>query len=145
MKIRFAVPAACLFVLCCVTLSVVRAQDKVDEAGQKAAEEWLALLDTAKYGDSWQKADQSFQSRTTQPQWVERATGLRDSVGPFKSRKLVQADSRTDSSGGAEREFIIVRFESAFEKAPSVSETVFTVKEKDGSWKVTNYFMRPQS
>lgn len=144
MKYRFAVSTACLLMLSCVTMSFVRAQDKVDEGGQKAAEAWLALLDSSKYDDSWQKANQTFQSRFTQPQWAERASGMRGSIGSFKSRKLIEADSRTETAGGVEHEYIIVRFQSSFEKADSVSETVFTAKEKDGSWKVANYFMRPQ-
>jgi hypothetical protein len=43
---------------------------KPEDAAQKAAEAWLALVDAGKYGESWEEAATYFKGAVTKDQWV---------------------------------------------------------------------------
>ena len=57
---------------------------------------------------------------------------VRAPVGGLKSRKLTGS---SDKGNGA----LAFEYESRFEKHAKVMETVTTVHEKDGNWRVTGY------
>lgn len=41
-----------------------------------------------------------------------------------------------------EGEYVIIQYDTQFEKGDSSSETVVTMREKDGSWRVAGYFFK---
>ena len=47
----------------------------------KSAESWLALVDSGKYGESWEQASQFFKAAVTKEQWQECVTREPRTIG----------------------------------------------------------------
>jgi hypothetical protein len=67
---------------------------------------------------------------------------VRDPLGAFAERKIVESAYKTSLAGQPPGEYVTVIFESRFANKPDVVETVTTVLDKDGKWRVTGYSTR---
>jgi len=110
-------------------------------SAEKAAKEWLALLDAGKYGESWDAADQGFKDVVTREAWESKCKS-RAALGKLVSRKLAKSDLLMNPSGGPPGEYVAIRYQSSFEKLESAVELVIPKLEKDGKWRVSNYLIR---
>ena len=125
------------------------AQDKpesnsgVVEAAEKATQTWLALTDAGQYGESWDQASQYFQSKLTRQQWIQALEKVRTPLGKMQTRKLKSATYTQDVPNAPKGEYVIIQYDTSFQNMPSAIETVTTMREKDGSWKVSGYFIKP--
>jgi hypothetical protein len=116
-------------------------QDAIGKA-QAAAADWLALTDSGKYDASWQKAAALFQAAITQEEWVKALTRARSSFGDVKSRKVKSSSFTRTLPGAPDGEYVVIEFDSRFANKAAAVETVTPMREKDGSWKVSGYFIR---
>jgi len=55
----------CIFALPILLPLTAIAQEKPEQAVEKSAEQWLALVDAGKYGESWEQAAAFFKSAVT--------------------------------------------------------------------------------
>jgi hypothetical protein len=136
--------ACAALVLLSMGAAAVMCQDKPEAAAQKAAESWLALVDSGKYSESWDEAASSFKAAVTKQKWEQAAGAVRDQTGKLKSRKLVSANYAKKLPNVPEGEYVVIQYDAAFEKAPAAIETITPMREKDGSWKVAGYFVKPK-
>jgi hypothetical protein len=111
-------------------------------AAQKAATEWLVLIDAGRYGDSWTAAASAFKQAVTEDKWKEAAKAARTLVGPLKSRALKQATPAKNPPGAPAGDYIVFQYGSSFENNAAATETVSTVLDTDGSCRVVGYFVR---
>jgi hypothetical protein len=112
------------------------------EAATTAAESWLALVDAAKYRESWQAAAPLLQSAISAEDWSSAAGKARAPFGKLLSRQVRSAVYRTALPGAPQGKFVIIQFDSAFEQKASAVETVTPMQGEDGSWKVSGYFIK---
>ena len=113
-----------------------------EKEAETAGLAWLVLLDQANYAESWEKAAGLFQSKLPKEKWGETLTKLRTPLGAVKSRKLMQAQHTTDLPGVPKGEYVILQFETRFEKHDKpVTETITPMLEGE-TWKVAGYFVR---
>lgn len=124
---------------------VVHAQQKPEELAQKSAEAWLVLCDTGKYAESWDEASTNFKNAVTKDKWVGMVSSVRDPLGAPQSRKLASAKYVKNPPNAPEGEYVILRYDTSFEKLPSAIETVSMTLEKDGQWRAAGYFIKPAS
>jgi D-alanyl-D-alanine carboxypeptidase len=99
---------------------------------QKTAENWLKLIHTGKFSESWEVISAQLKAKYAKENWGAALQPLLKKAGAFKSRKLksvIYSDSET----------VAVDFESSFAKVPQASETVILKLEKDGVWRVASY------
>jgi len=115
--------------------------DAVPKA-QAAAKAWLGLIDTGKYGESWDQAAAIFKSSISKPDWEKGLTGIRSQLGAIKSRALKSATFAKTLPGAPDGEYVVIQFDSQFENKAAAVETVTPMHEKDGSWRVAGYFIR---
>jgi hypothetical protein len=109
---------------------------------QKAATEWLVLIDAGRYADSWTTAAAAFKQAVTQEKWLEAVKAARDRIGPLKSRALKQATPAKNPPGGPAGDYVIFQYGSSFEGTDAATETVSTMLDPDGTWRVVGYFVR---
>lgn len=50
--------------------------------------------------------------------------------------------SPTSLPGAPDGEYVVIQFETSFEKKKSSLETVTPMKEKDGAWRVSGYYIK---
>ena len=115
-----------------------------DEANKAVAatEKWLALVDAQKYDESHDEAAAYFRSAVTKEAWTRQIEGVRKPLGELKSRSVKSTDYRTSLPGAPDGEYIIIQFETSYDNKANAIETVTPMKEKDGSWRVSGYYIK---
>ena len=130
---------AAVFVVCSLTLS---GAEKPETAAEAAARTWLALTDGGKYGESWDAASTLFRQAVTRAQWEDALRSMRSPLGKLVFRKLASANFTTSLPNAPAGEYVVLVYDTEFEKKPGSTETVTFVKDKDGSWRAGGYFIR---
>jgi hypothetical protein len=115
---------------------------RVYTAAMTSTLSWLALVDGGKSGESWDAAAKLFRAATTRDQWKNAVRAARKPFGKLISRKVRTAEHKTSLPGAPDGEYVVVQFNTSFEKKKDAVETVTPMREADGSWKVTGYFIK---
>jgi len=143
MKTAFAILG--LMVLAGATSAISWAADpKPAEraAAQAAAETWLALVDAGNVEASWTSASSLFRARVSQAQWGNAVTGVRDALGALKARTLQSAILQKGLPDAPNGRYIAIVYASVFANKASATETVIPIQEADGTWHVSDYYVR---
>lgn len=134
-----------LFALICVLpafVGVAYSADDKEKAATDAATQWLTLTDSRQYAESWFQASSTFRGAVSKEQWKNALDSVRTPLGKVESRQLKSATYTTTAPNGPSGEYVILQFETSFENAPHMIETVTPMLEKDGKWKVSGYFIK---
>jgi ribosomal protein S17E len=123
----------------CVVLAAEA--DKVKLA-LSSAETWLSLIDDGKYADRWNEAAGYFKGAVKQKQWQEMLKAVRKPLGKVISREVKSKSYHTSLPGAPDGEYVVIQFETSFENKKSAIETVTPMKDKDGKWRVSGYFIK---
>jgi hypothetical protein len=133
-----------MFVVC-LTLGAgpVAAQspDK-NTAAIEAAKSWLSLVDAGEYAKSWQNAAEYFKSAVTEKTWKKSITAARNPLGKLISRKVNSATYTTSLPGAPDGEYVVIQFTTSFANKRSAIETVTPMLEKNGTWRVSGYYIK---
>ncbi len=132
--------AVLVLVLCA---SGVHAGQKAAVAqAQAATTAWLVLTDSGKYGESWDDAATLFKAAVTQPDWERMIKAVRDPLGRLESRKLQSATFTRTLPGAPDGEYVVFRYATKFAHKASAVETVTSMHDRDGYWRVSGYFIK---
>jgi hypothetical protein len=123
----------------CVALAVE--SDRVKMA-QSSAESWLALVDQSRYAVSWDEAALYFKGTGNQGEWQETLQAMREPLGKVISREVKTKSYHTSLPGAPDGEYVVIQFETRFANKKSAIETVTPMLDKDGSWRVSGYFIK---
>lgn len=140
-----AIPALAL--LLPMLLGAARAEkaprkDDVPRA-REAARSFLVPVDAGLYADSWENAAAYTKSIVPKAAWENGIRSIRGSIGEVRSRALRKSEYTRDLAGAPIGEYLVVQFETRFEKRPEPAmETVVTMRQKDGAWRVSGYFIK---
>ena len=113
-----------------------------EKAGKESAQKWLALVDQEKYGQSWAEAAQLFKQAVSQSQWESAIKAARSPLGRLRSRDLQSASYQRSLPGAPDGEYVVIQYASSFENKKSATETITPMKDKDGVWRVSGYFIK---
>ena len=113
-----------------------------EEEAVKAATDWLALVDSGNYAESWDTAAAYFKGSITKDQWEETLKGVRPPLGKSQSRKVKSKQYATSLPGAPDGEYVVIQFDTSFENKSTAVETVTPMKDADGKWRVSGYFIR---
>jgi hypothetical protein len=111
-------------------------------AAREAATKWLELTDSGKYAESWDKAAAIFRSSISKKDWEAAAKKARGPLGTLKTRTVQSAVPAKSLPGVPDGDYVVLQFSTSFENKASAVETVTPMKEKDGSWRVSGYFIK---
>ena len=109
---------------------------------EQAARSWLALVDSGQYRESWNRAAGFFQKQISPEQWEKTVGGVRDSIGKLVSRKPKSAQFTRTLPGAPDGEYVVIQYDSSFVSKREAVETVVPMKDRDGSWRVSGYFVK---
>lgn len=119
-----------------------KSQPEASKAAVEAAEVWLELVDTEKYGESWHEAASYFQGAVSTEQWLSSMEAVRKPLGQTVSRSLKSKHYHTSLPGAPDGEYVVIQFNTSFEHKRSAVETVTPMKEQDGKWRVSGYYIK---
>jgi hypothetical protein len=109
---------------------------------QNAASAWLALVDAGNYADSWEQAAGSFKASVSKPSWAAAAARVRLPLGALKSRQIQSSTFTHTLPGVPDGDYVVITYASRFENKGSAVETVTPLRDKDGTWRVSGYFIK---
>lgn len=115
---------------------------EMERAGQTAAQGWLLLLDRKDWGTAWDASASMFRQSVPLSAWMDGVPKLRDPLGAFVEREPAAVVYKKTLPGRPAGDYVTAIFVSKFANKPRVEETVTTVREQDGRWRVTGYTAR---
>jgi hypothetical protein len=113
-----------------------------DPEALQAARDWLVLADAADAGATWATAASLFRSAVPEAQWAHALTAAREPLGALVSRALRDARPAAELPGAPDGEYVVFQFDAAFEHKRTAVETVTPMRDTDGTWRVSGYFIR---
>jgi hypothetical protein len=113
-------------------------------AAQVAARSWLSLVDRTSYGESWDSAGGVFRHALTRAAWDAAVRKARSPFEPFGARTLLGASFQTNLPGAPPGEYVVLQYQTKVGGGKTVVETVTPMKDQDGSWRVSAYYIRPE-
>lgn len=133
----------------CILLSVSAAitiaqstEDQKTTAAIMAAENFLLLVDTGQYGQSWDEASALFRKQVNKQDWLRQLEGVRGALGALSKREIISAEYVTEVPGAPDGEYVVIRYKSSFDNKQNSVETVTPMLAKDGQWRVSGYYIK---
>jgi hypothetical protein len=121
-------------------------EEERDVAGSRVAKQqadaWLSLLDTGRFGESWETAAPFLKARTARGTWAESAEGIRASMGVPRLRKLISLMETSSVPSAPPGRYVVVEYRSKFTRRPVAFESVTEMLCDDGEWRVAGYAVR---
>jgi hypothetical protein len=115
---------------------------KKEAKAVKAANSWLAIVDAGNYAESWAEAAAYFKSALTKTQWRQSLNVVRKPLGKLVSRRIESKTYHTSLPGAPDGEYVVIQYKSSFKNKKSAVETVTPMRDKDGKWRVSGYYIK---
>src|SRR5690349_6621818 len=113
-----------------------------DPNAERAAREWLALADVADGAGTWAAAASPFRDAVPAAAWARSLDAARAPLGSVVKRTLRSAHAVSELPGAPDGEYVVLEFDTQFERKRSAVETVTPMRDRDGSWRVSGYYIR---
>lgn len=110
--------------------------DKIIQAAQKSADEWLDLWDAEKYRECFDKLSLIPKKILEDKDWLGVWTQQRKPLGKLKSRKLFEIQTIKEMKGMPGTSGVVFRYQSSFENNDGLIEMLGVVLDTDGRWRV---------
>ena len=111
-------------------------------AARTAALEWLALVDSEQYSESWNEAATMFKVKVARMHWISAMRSVRRPLGAVQSRSFLDAVHETELPGLPDGKYVVIRYQASFENKADAVETITPMLDRDGLWRVSGYFVR---
>lgn len=116
--------------------------DASEVRAQAAALSWLGSIDAGEYTLSWDTAAPLFKRAVPEAQWVSRISALRGRLGVLKSRRVSSTRFVSSLPGAPNGQYVVIKFSANFEYEPDAIETVTPMRDADGQWRVSGYYLK---
>lgn len=115
---------------------------EAEKAALECAEKWLAVLDQGEYDKSWEESAGLFKEVVPVEQWRNQMKVFRGGLGKLVSRTLKSKRYTTTAPGAPDGQYVIIQYDTSFEKKATAVETITPMLDKDGTWRVSGYFIK---
>lgn len=105
------------------------------------SEKWLTLIDEDKYSESWENASSYFRQNIEREEWVKKLKAVRNPLGRLLRRDIISHTYKTSLPGAPDGEYVVIQYNSSFEKKKKAIETVTPMKDHDGIWRIAGYYI----
>ena len=137
-----ATAAMAAMVLLLTAASTARADEEAKKKAIAAAEAWLELVDKGDFAAGWETAAALFRNAVTAEDFARQVKPTRQAIGKLISREVILSQYETSLPGAPDGEYVVIQFKSVFENKASAIETVTPMKDPDGEWRVSGYFIK---
>lgn len=112
-----------------------------EREASSVARSWLRLVDDGRHTASWAAAAPLLREAVGPRAWDAALRAVRAPLGRClwrnqRSRAVVEGPP-----GALRGPFVVIRFESVFERRSRAAETITPVLDADGRWRVAAYFI----
>ena len=113
---------------------------ELTEEIRSAANESLTLLDQDNYLGAWESSASIFREAVSSDAWTIQMEIVRRKFGKANTRRRTGAIAQKDPSNHPPGEYIMLNFDTGFEK-DDATETLVLFKEEN-EWKLAGYFTK---
>ena len=113
-----------------------------EQAAIDAAQKWLILVDGGQYSESWEQGAEYFRNAIPKDKWEQTIKAVRVPLGEQMSRVVTSKQYTTSVPGTPDGQYVIIQFTTSFKNKASATETVTPMLDKDGSWRVSGYYIK---
>jgi hypothetical protein len=131
------------FVFLVFALRTFGSNTEAEEAGMKAAQAWLELVDSGKFEESWQEGAELFKNAVTKKDWAKTLREVRSPLGKVLKRTLKSKEYTKTLANAPAGEYVVIKYETSLEKMKSAIETATLMLDKDGKWRIIGYLIVP--
>jgi hypothetical protein len=142
MKVTGRVVWVSMLIAGMLVAGVCRADETREKAALQAAEEWLALVDSGGYDRAWDDAAELIRKAVTKQDWQKTMETFRSPLGRVVERKWVSLKYTDTLPGVPDGDYVVIQYETRFEKKKASIETITPALEKDGRWRIAGYYIR---
>jgi len=130
-----------IFILTLILLSACGKKESSEKIAVDAANQWLKLNDDGQYAQGWDLTAELFKKAVGKEIWEKQMIAVREPLGKLVSRKVISKEYLTSLPGAPDGEYVVIKYCTVFENKKETTETVTPMKDKDGQWRVTGYFI----
>ena len=123
------------------SVGTLSADEKAEKAALAASTKWLALVDSGDYSKSWERAARIFRAMEAKVEWQTKLNTYRTPLGKVSERNLKSKQYTNTLPDAPKGEYVVAQYETVFTNKQTVTETITSVLEKDGRWKVAGYYI----
>jgi Protein of unknown function (DUF4019) len=109
-----------------------------DQAAPDAALRWLNLLDTGRYGQSFDELPPRIRISGKRETWVDWMLGRRASLGHARTRSFYRVVHTHKLSVAPDGDYQVIGFKASFDRKKDAAEALVLTKET-GKWQVSGY------
>jgi len=109
---------------------------------EQATRDWLVMADAEDAPSTWAAAASLFRQAIPLDQWARSLSAARTPLGAVVSRTLRDARVATELPGAPDGEYVVFQFDTQFERKRTAVETITPMRDTDGRWRVSGYFIR---
>jgi hypothetical protein len=128
--------------LCLPRGTALGVEARPEDAAQPAAVAWLALVDAGTFAESWEAMSPGFKKKVSKRKWKSTVEEIRKPLGKFSTRKLKSAEYSKELPGAPEGEYVVLHYDSAFERKPAAIEKITLILGRDLNWRVSSYAVK---
>jgi hypothetical protein len=116
-------------------------KDKAMNKAIQASGTWLKFLDEGKCGAGWDQTGDLLKQSSPKDAWCKQVAPLRAALGGVLSRKVNEADYRTQIEKGPEGQYVVIHYDTSFRATDHGTEQVTAALGKDGTWRPVGYYV----
>ena len=142
MKSKFLLTVICSVLFSLLFLYPLNADQGAEKAALNSAEKWLNLVDNGSYEKSWDEGAEFLKNAVSKEKWLESMKAFREPLGKLISRTVISKQYTTSLPGAPDGEYVVIQFETSFGNKEAAIETVTPMLDKDGTWRVSGYYIK---
>ena len=143
MKIRRSIVVILTLLGSVIFANHLMANEEAEKAALATSTKWLALVDKGDYSKSWDQAARMFKTLVIKEEWQTKLNTYRMPLGKVSERKVKSKQYTKALPDAPEGEYVVLQYETVFTNKQTVTETITSMLEKDGKWKVAGYHFTP--
>lgn len=120
----------------------VSTHDETRDPVAAATLAWLGGIDDGHYAQSWRNASAGFKNAVSEADWQKALKSVRVPLGALVKRQLQHRQQTPELPGAPKGDYVVMQFATEFARKKSAIETVTFVRESDGVWRATGYFIK---
>jgi hypothetical protein len=113
--------------------------DEQLKASAEASTNWLAIIDQEKYEMAWEKGALTLKLRVPLNSWLQIMEASRKPLGKMVNRKVIDQRIAKNPPGLPAGDYIVMIYNTDFDKVKAAAELVTLVLESDGKWRGLTY------
>lgn len=115
--------------------------ENIDKAIE-SSKQWLEIVDSSNYVKSWEISSELFKKAITKENWEKALEQVRLPLGEMVKRELRTKEFKTSLPGAPDGEYVVIVYSTEFKNKENSYETITPMKDKDGKWRVSGYYIK---